>query len=101
MNQKLTRLNEGRASLIILKVLHEKGKLDKQTLAFEVRKLGPGRTSFESSLRICQELGLVKVELERIHPKGQASLMHHLTEKGRRVAEIVAELEKALKEGGF
>jgi len=26
--------------------------------------------------------------------------MHHLTEKGRRVAEIVAELEKALKEEG-
>jgi len=47
-------------------------------------------------MKVCYDLGLVEVKPERVHARGQPTLYHRLTEKGKKIAEHVAAIDELL-----
>ncbi len=83
--------------MIILKILKQKNPLDKKSLQEEFEKYGLGGTAFNTSMETCYELNLVICKKERLHVRGTISHMHSLTEKGKKIAEHLVEIEKILE----
>lgn len=55
-----------------------------------------GRRMVDTALEVCIRLELVKREIKRIGKNPMPSIFHSLTKKGRKISEIVLDLEKAL-----
>ncbi len=97
-NSELAKFNSARGTLLILRILHNQAPLDRKTLLSEFEKYGLiGSRSFESSLFICENLGLVQKTKERFHLRGTISLMHSLTERGKKIAEFIVEIDNLLR----
>jgi hypothetical protein len=59
-------------------------------------KYGVGRRKVETALATCIKLNLVKRETKRLGKNPMPSLFHSLTARGKKIAVILFELEKAL-----
>jgi DNA-binding PadR family transcriptional regulator len=95
-NTQLATLNAGKGALLILRILHEQAPLDTKTLREEFENYGEGATAFLTSRDVCFKLCLIATSEERFHSRGTISLMHTLTEKGKKVAEKVKEIDDLL-----
>ncbi len=95
-NTQLAKFNASRGTMIILKILAEKSPLDKKSLQEEFEKYGLGGSAFNTSIETCYELNLVVCKKEKLHVRGTISLMHSLTEKGRKIAEHIKAIEALL-----
>lgn len=92
----LTKLNSGKGTLIILRILIEQSPIDKMTLRKEALECGIGGSAFDSTMEICYDLKLVTYIEERYHIRGGTSLLHSLTDKGRKIAEKIREVDQLL-----
>jgi hypothetical protein len=54
-----------------------------------------GRRKVDTALTTCIELGLVKRETKRMGRNPMPSLFHSLTPKGKKIATIINQLERA------
>jgi hypothetical protein len=95
-NTQLAKFNAGRGTMLILRILGEKSPLDKKTLQEEFEKYGLGGSTFNTSMQTCYDLELVIAAKEKLHIRGTISLMHSLTEKGKKLAKLVAEIDVLL-----
>lgn len=95
-NTQLAKLNTGKGTLLILRILLEQEPLDTKTLREEFEKYGQGATAFLRSRQVCFDLDLVNTSEERFHIRGTISLMHRLTDKGKKVAEKIKEIDELL-----
>jgi DNA-binding PadR family transcriptional regulator len=93
MPSKPIRKLEKIAALEIITFLRENGSTGKVDL---VQRLEAGQTSIYSALSVLKELDLIEEQQPEGFPVRRPV---NLTEKGRRVAELLVQVEKILTEG--
>jgi hypothetical protein len=96
-NSSFEMFASAKGAVIAMRILSEMQPLDATTFREEMRQYGVGGSAFNSSIRVCYELGLVEVKPERYHQRGQATLNHVLTKKGRQIAEYVKAIDALLE----
>jgi len=92
-------LDETEAGFRVLLVLYKsKEPLGVSELYEKMKEFyNVGRGATDTGRRVCMKLGLVEQKAVRIGRNPRPTLLHFLTDKGKRVAKIIAELEKALE----
>lgn len=96
---EIGKLDRTKAALRLLIVIYESKKTLDRDGVFELlnKKYRIGKTAGYSAIKVCKQLGLIEekfVKTVGVRP----SVLHSLTEKGKNVAEIIVELEKALSQ---
>ena len=91
--EPIDQLGEAKAALRILLTLHKEGSISRTKL---IGNAAMGKQAVYTALRVLQQLGLVEEERTRGFPN---TVLTRLTEKGRRVAKRVGEIEGILRTG--
>lgn len=93
-------LDETKAALRLLLTIYKSERpLGREDIFDSIyREYGVARTAVYTALRACIKLGLIYEKPVRIGRNPRPTLLHFLTDKGKRAAKIIVELEKALKE---
>ena len=91
-------LDETESALRLLLILYKAKKpiatmelYDKAKTMYNI-----GKYSIKTAENLCIKLGLVKIESMKVGRNPKPSVFHSLTDKGKKVAKIIYELEKAL-----
>jgi predicted transcriptional regulator len=88
--RKIAELDETEGALRVLLTLHEEGPLPRTKL---IEKAPIGKQAIYTALKTLWKLGLAKEERTKGFP---GTVLDVLTEKGKRVAEKVKEIEGLL-----
>ena len=97
MNHAFNRLDDGKATLRILYMLHIGGHMaSRGVLEASLAESGVGRSAFYSSLKVLGELGLIVEERKRVD--GKNLVFTDLTEKGGNIAEAIVELYTVMEQ---
>lgn len=94
---KLAAIDKSKGGLRLLLILHDEGDLDQQSLRSKASKMGVGSTSFKSTVNTLQNIGLIRIKSSARAAKGQPSLLHSLTEEGRKLAQVIKILADILQ----
>jgi hypothetical protein len=92
-NPNLAKFNSGKATMLILQVLAQNVDIEKGELLEHIKNYGVAGTAFDSSYKVCLELGLISASLQRIQKHGPGSLINSLTEKGKKTAELIGQID--------
>ncbi len=97
MNRELCRLDDGKATLRILFILHNGAELaSRGLLEAALDRSGVGRSAFYSSLDVLLELGLIFKVQKRVD--GKNLVFTELSEKGKKIAEATTVLYKVIEQ---
>ncbi len=97
MNREFCRLDDEKATLRLLHMLHTGGHFaSRRVLEGALRGTGAGRTAYYSSLKVLTELGLIVRERKRFDGKNLVNTK--LTEKGKKIADTIVELYAVIKQ---
>ncbi|MDR2699259.1 MAG: hypothetical protein LBC12_00300 [Nitrososphaerota archaeon] len=96
----IDELNESQAFLRVLLTLYTvKRPLNQQELLKEIQTAHKiGQFSIKTATTKGINLGLIEKESRKIGNNPMPSLMHSLTEKGTKIAELLSEINKILQE---
>jgi len=88
-------IDEPKATLrVLLVLLNSKSQLEQKDVIDEAkRRYGIGKTTTLTAIKKCEEAQLINVVPEKRPRQAKESLLHSLTEKGERVAKLLAEIE--------
>jgi len=90
----IDELGEAKAALRVLLMLHKGGSISRTKL---IGNAAMGKQAVYTALRVLQQLGLVEEERRKGFPN---VVLTGLTERGRKVAKRVGEIEGILRTGG-
>ena len=91
--EPIGELDETKGTFRVLLILHREGPLSRPKL---IRKAAVGKQAVYTALRVLQQLGLVEEERTKGFPN---TVLTGLTERGRKVAKRVGEIEKLVNMG--
>ena len=91
--EPIDELGGAKAALRVLLTLHKEGPLSRTKLIWNAAM---GKQAVYTALRVLQQLGLVEEERTKGFPN---TVLTGLTERGRKVAKMVREIEKLVNMG--
>ncbi len=92
--EPIDELDETGGTLRVLLMLHKEGSISRTEL---IGNAAMGKQAVYTALRVLQQLGLVEEERRKGFPN---TVLTSLTERGRKVAKRVGEIERLLRTGG-
>ena len=92
--EPIDELDETGGALRVLLMLHKEGSISRTKL---IGNAAMGKQAVCTALRVLQQLGLVEEERRKGFPN---VVLTRLTERGRKVARRVGEIEGILRTGG-
>jgi hypothetical protein len=97
---KLVKLSKGNKAFLVLILVRETDeRINQSDLVVKMKKeFGVGRHTTETAIKVCEELGLLRLDTERVGLNPMPSIFHTVTKKGRAVARLALELSKKLEE---
>ncbi|MDD5240072.1 MAG: hypothetical protein PHH61_06455 [Candidatus Nanoarchaeia archaeon] len=92
------KLEDAQASLRLLIILHHaECPLNQKQLFHEIQSIYKlGFYTMNTAIETCIELGLIVREIKKVGNNPMASKFHSLTPKGKKIAELVLEIDKIL-----